>query len=437
VELTLTHRWKPAPWPQRIGDALRRHRGQIAFVQWCFVAIYLVLLIVPAVLPQQSGEARVFNSLAHFAEALFWGLWWPGVILSTMLVGQFWCGLLCPDGTLTEFVSRHGKAGKIPTWLRWPALPMVLFALVTLFEYAFEAHYSARGTLLAVGATTLLAIVCGMLYGRGKRVWCRYACPVGSIFSLLARCAVLHYRVDRAAWDAAHKLANKPAPKPVDCPPLLDIRRLTSNEKCNMCGRCSGHRGAVTLAWRPLGDEIRTLRDDEIRLWEAVGIVFILIGLLYGAMHWKQSFWHAQLLISSSVFTAHPALANVAAVLLPMLVLGGGTSLLLYVSAAGKPRVAARLAYGLIPLGGLGLFLGAAEHSLLILRDEGLAVIPLLPWLRGMVLLLAAAWSTRTGWEILCADGGRLMPGRRAVFFASVVLLALTYQFAPDPFVRH
>lgn len=415
--------------PRRLGDALRDRRATIAVVQWAFVAIYLVLLILPAALPAQTADIRLFHSLGRFAEALFWGVWWPAVILSTLLLGQFWCGLLCPDGTLTEFASRRGWGGKIPAWLRWPALPLALFALVTLFEYALEAHASARGTLLAVGTTTLAAVICGLFFGRGKRVWCRYACPVGGVFSLLARCAVLHYRVDRAAWDVAHKAANKPAPKPVDCPPLLDIRRLTSNEKCNMCGRCSGHRGAVALAWRPPGEEILSLGDDEVRLWEAAGIAFILIGLLYGAMHWQHSFWHDHLLTLATIRDVPPLLASLASVVLPALVLGGGIALLLITSAAGRPRTAARLSYALIPLGGLGLFLGAAEHSLRLLQGEGLPVSQLLPWLRGSVLLAGGVWSLGAGRVILGRERLGQLP-----FAACVVLLALAYQFAPNPF---
>ena len=407
--------------PRRLGDVLRDNRQAIAVVQWAFVVLYLVLLIVPALVPADDANGGVLHSLGRFSEALFWGVWWPGVILSVMLIGQFWCGLLCPDGTLTEFASRHGRGGKIPGWLRWPALPLAAFAVITIFEYALQAHDTPRGTLLAIGTMTAFALACGVFVGRGKRVWCRYACPVGGVFSLLARCAVLHFSVDRAAWDAAPR----PVPKPVDCPALLDIRRLRSNEKCNMCARCSGHRNAVALAWRTPGQEIAALREDEARPWEAAGIVFVLIGLLYGALHWQHSPWHHALLARG--LPAMPA--AVAAVLLPTLVLGGGTALLLAVASGGRRLTATRLAYALIPLGGFGLFLGAMEHALHILHDEGFVVAPLLPWLRAAVLLPATLWSAHAGCAIL-GDGTVARTG----FIAGSAVLALAWQFAPHSF---
>jgi hypothetical protein len=101
-----------------IGERLRRHPRAIASAQQLTLAVYLVLLVVP-VLPEPSAHAApTWEHIATTARFVFWGLWWPTVILSVMLAGRLWCGLLCPDGTLTEFASRHGRARKIPGLLR-------------------------------------------------------------------------------------------------------------------------------------------------------------------------------------------------------------------------------------------------------------------------------------------------------------------------------
>jgi hypothetical protein len=262
---------------------------------------------------------------------------------------------------------------------------------------------------LVVGGMSGLAILTGVFFGRSKRVWCRYLCPVMSIFSLLSRCSVLHFKVDRCRWDSAQK----PVPKPVDCPLLLDVRRLSSNEKCNMCGRCSGYRGAVELAWRRPGAEIESLRDDELRPWDAVAVCYGLFGLSAAGIHW------------------HSGLVEIAAV---ALVLGSLTAGLLLFAASGRRILAIRLSYGLIPLAGLGLALGAAEHSLTLLAAEGFETHSALSWLRSAGVFLGLLWSGHLGWVLT----GELPVKRRAVavagYGAALVVLACTIQFAPPSF---
>ena len=52
-----------------------------------------------------------------------------------------------------------------------------------------------------LGGSTVAAVGLGLLYGREKRIWCRYLCPASGVFAVLAKIAPLHYKVDRAAWD--------------------------------------------------------------------------------------------------------------------------------------------------------------------------------------------------------------------------------------------
>jgi polyferredoxin len=437
-----------------LGDALQRRQERIRQWQWAIVAVYLFLLIAPACLPEADPRAGVFDSLARFAEAVFWGVWWPGVILSMLVFGQFWCGLLCPDGTLTEFASRYGRGLKAPAWMRKPALPLLLFCLITFYEHLIDAFRSASAMLLIVGGTSLLSLCAGLIYGRGKRVWCRFVCPGASIFSLLARCAVLHFKVDRVKWDAAPR----PAPSGVDCPPLLDVRRLKSNEKCNMCGRCSGHRQAVALSWRLPGEEIASLEPDEVRGWETAGILFVLIGLLYGVAHWPGSFWYWRVLAAlqqwlgdaafwqaeasrwlfshagarADLMGAFAALLSIAGA---ALALGALTGAGLLLAAQGQKKLAGALAYALIPLAGIGLALGAVEHSLSILAHNGVDAWAMLPWLRLIGLLIGLCWSLSIARRLLCHWSGdtRRQALALPLFAAVACLLAAAYQFAPLP----
>ncbi|MDO8933123.1 MAG: 4Fe-4S binding protein, partial [Rhodocyclaceae bacterium] len=257
MENVQTIRFMPAPRRTRLarlGDWMARHRRAILAVQWLIVVFYALLVVVPAFLPHPNPEARLFSAdfgAASFvdpnfcatdgslpaaqekppyaatgydravllAQYLFWGVWWPFVILSMMFVGRVWCGVLCPEGALTEFASRHGRGGAIPKWLRWSGWPVVAFILTTIYGQLISVYEYPQAALLILGGSTVAAVAVGWLYGRGKRVWCRYLCPVSGVFALLSRLAPLHFRVDRAAWTRFPERTGA-----VDCPPLLDVK---------------------------------------------------------------------------------------------------------------------------------------------------------------------------------------------------------------------
>jgi polyferredoxin len=420
----------PGRW-QAFGDLLQRKQAVVARIQWAFAALYVLLLVGPAVLPPPAAQVGVFDSLARFSEALFWGIWWPAVLLATLVFGQFWCGVLCPDGMLTEFSSRHGRGAKIPRWLRRAGWPMLGFALLMTYEQLTDAYRSPLATLALLGGCSVAAIVCGALVGRGKRVWCRYLCPLANVFALLSRCALLHFRVDRPAWDSAPRRRSAA----VDCPLLLDVRRLNSNEKCNMCARCSGHCDAVALALRGPGGEIVALGagQGEARRWEALVIAFVLVGLSFGAQHWRGSPWCAAITAAQPGWP--PALVAATALLLPALLVGGSLALLLLLAGVGSLQRSVRLAYALIPLAGIGLFLGSLEYSLEILAREGIALGHWLPAIRASFLLPALAWSMMLGDRQLRREaiGAWRRRGALAIYLSAAILLAGVYQFVVCP----
>jgi hypothetical protein len=445
----------------RLGDWMERHRRTILALQWLIVLFYLALVALPAFLPHPNPEVRLFSAdmgAASFvdqencqaagkgqlasltlydkaptvanwqeravllAQYLFWGVWWPFVILSIMLMGRVWCGVLCPEGALTEFASRHGRGGAIPKWLRWGGWPFVAFVLTTVYGQLVSVYEYPQAALLILGGSTVAAVAVGWMYGKGKRVWCRYLCPVSGVFALLARLAPVHFKVDRAAWTLYPQRTAA-----VDCAPLLSVSHLSGMADCHACGRCSGHREAVTLMARSTNAEI--LGGDPPRTSDVMLLLFGMLGVAVGAFQWTVSPWFVKLkqgaaewLVEREIFwpledspawwllTRYPEVNDVfswldgAAILVWIfgvaLVLGG-TALLATLAAA---RLAGldwrRLALGLVPLAGIGLFLGLSMMTATHLRAEG---IPLawLPGLRAVLLAAGALWSAYLGWRLI------------------------------------
>src|SRR5690606_24363729 len=138
-----------------------------------------------------------------------------------------------------------------------------------------------------LGGSTVAAMAVGYLYGREKRVWCRYLCPVGGVFALLAKLAPLHYRVDEAAWQAAVRSGG--GFRRTNCAPLVPIATLRGGSQGHLCGGCAGFRGAVALSSRPPTHEIVEVAGRRPRPWETALILYGLMGVAIGAFHWSAS----------------------------------------------------------------------------------------------------------------------------------------------------
>ncbi|MGA3303549.1 MAG: 4Fe-4S binding protein [Methylovirgula sp.] len=446
-----------------LGHWLKRNQRLIQTVQWIVVGVYFTLIIVPTFLPLPDRTAHLWNNLTLLAQFCFWGIWWPLVLVSMMLIGRAWCGLLCPEGSLTEAVSRHGRGMAIPGWLKWKAWPFVAFSCTTIYGQMISVYQYPKPVLLILGGSTAGALVIGYLYGRNKRVWCRYLCPVNGVFGLLAKLAPLHFAVDTAAWERARVHApgaTHALPKiaTINCAPLVAIRTMKGASDCHMCGRCDGFRDAVILQLRSPTHEIVSVAGATPKPWETVLILFGLMGVAVGAFHWGASPWFIDIkqalalwLIDhgmtwilevqppwwllthypdhSDVMTLLDGAVLVGYILATALVMGGllCLSLAATVRAAGPwswPRFH-HFAQALIPVAACGVILGLSALTVTLLRGEGFAM-SFVPILRAALLAGAALWSLYLCWQIAgIYAGSKLRQALSTTFFASGVALGI------------
>jgi polyferredoxin len=415
----------------RLGEWLRRHRNLVQRAQWAVVLVYVVLVAVPAVLPLPDRTAHIWNNLVLFAGFAFWGLWWPFVLLSMILVGRTWCGIFCPEGALSEAASRFGKGFAVPRWITWKGWPFTAFACTTVYGQMVSVYQYPKPALLILGGSTLGAIAVGLLYGRNKRVWCRYLCPVNGVFGLLAKLAPVHFRVDEEAW-ARSRAAGNAGVHAIDCAPLVAIKTMRGAADCHMCGRCSGFRGAIALAPRSPDHEIVHVAGQAAHPAETMLIVFGLMGLAAGAFHWSASPWFIEVKQICAEFLVDHGFASVLRIQPPWWILTDypelndrmnlldGAVLLVYIATTalvigalvsafialatlslGRWSSARyhHLAQSLIPIAGCGVFLGLGALTVTMLRGEGIAM-GFIGMVRGLLLCAAALWSIWLAWRI-------------------------------------
>ena len=437
----------------RLGDVLRDHAGTIRRLQWVVVGVYAALLLVPLAAPLPGRVDHIWSHVTLFAQFLFWGVWWPFVLVSMILVGRLWCGVLCPEGALTEIAARHGRGRAIPRWVRWPGWPFTAFALTTIYGQMVSVYQYPAPALVVLGGSTVAAIGVGWLWGREKRVWCRFLCPVNGVFRVLAKMAPLHFAVDEDRWATARR--EHVAGDRVVCAPMVALPTMRGSARCHMCGRCSGYRGgAIRLQLRAPSREIVHVAGDETDAWETALIVFGLMGIAVGAFHWSASPWFvalkqmvADLLVDHGVLwpltttmpwfvlTNEPALNDVLTVLDGVLLVAYVIATALAVGALVSASLALatrllgawswprfhHLAQGLIPIAGAGVFIGLSSLTVTLLKNDGFPVGWAGPT-RVAVLAVATSWSLRLVVGIAGIHGGTI--GRR-IAVALAVLPAL------------
>lgn len=411
----------------RFGDALERHHALVACIQWMIVLLYGLLLLVPFVSPS--------NDTSRVARLMFWGIGWPVIVLSVMLSGRFWCGIFCPDGTLTEFASRHGKKRSIPRWIRWKGWPCTMLALTTLYGQAtgFQNHFHA--TLVLLGIPTTLALAIGYLYGNGKRIWCMYLCPVNGLFGMLAKQSPIHFHVDKEQWAKFDGTLKR-----INCAPLINIRQMQSASACHACGRCSSYRNAVRLAARHPAQEILSANGHSIENADMCLLLWCMAGICTLSLAWPDSFWH-RLYMETILSTGLPLdtvlpvwLAESPAALYRLFLIAAGGTLLgaiLY----GILRLAGRLAnlrswkplaLCLVPLIGWSLFSGICHTGFSVWQEYGLDGI----WYRTFewcILGFASACSLWLGMKTILPNRAPARLASLTLYGLSVLLLNLVW----------
>lgn len=416
----------PHPRIAAFGLFLRRHKKLIVGIQWAVVLVYAFLVVVPAFLPLPPASAHIWDNLRLFAQFIFWGVWWPGVMIATVLLGRVWCGIFCPEGTITEWASRYGRGKPAPRWLKWSGWPFVAFVGVTVYGQLISVYEYPQAALLILGGSSVAALLVGFLYGREKRIWCRYLCPASGVFAVLAKLAPLHYKVDRAAWDRFRGNF-----EPVNCAPLLDIRRMISASDCHACGRCADQRQAVRHSLRsPFAETLDF--EAPARSTDAAILLFGILGLATTAFHWTVSplFLRLKLvvaewlvehdhfaLLASDVpwwlLTHHPEANDLftwldGGLILAYLIGGGflvgGAAALGPLLAARLLRDAARtwqrLSLALTPLAAGSVILGLTMLTVTHLKAEHFW-LGWLPYARSAILGIAALASLRLIWGLL------------------------------------
>ncbi len=202
-----------------------------------------------------------------------------------LLLGRVICGFLCPFGLLQELLFKipSKKLKKSPLTRKLSRLKYVVLAVTALAIPLFSAltrspvpafckyvcpagtlegalpllAHPANGALRALtgplflwkaAAAVIILTSCVFVF----RAFCRFLCPLGAIYSLFARIALLGVRVDESRCTDCGACVKI-------CP--VDIRRVGDRE-CVQCGKCISVCAVKAISLK--AGKI-TLRENECR----------------------------------------------------------------------------------------------------------------------------------------------------------------------------
>jgi polyferredoxin len=198
-------------------------------------------------------------------------------------LGRFVCGFLCPFGLVQEglhripFVKKIGAfpadrrlryikyivlavlvvilpmtvvnaaGGGEPWFCKWLCPAGTLEGGIPLLA-ASSALRGAAGALLAWKASLLAAAVLFsiLMY----RPFCRYLCPLGAVYALFNRYALLRYAVREGACTGCGACAGS-------CPMNLDPKTEPNHAECVRCGRCKAGCPSSAIITTLAGSPIR------------------------------------------------------------------------------------------------------------------------------------------------------------------------------------
>lgn len=231
-------------------------------------------------------------------------IWAGALLVLTLVFGRFFCGYICPLGTLIDFSDFliHGKKHKKETVEPKPNRRIKYYVLTgALFASLLGANFLAflspmsiaprsftlvlfppviwlmngavdlvRPILLAIGLDTFAQVnfqryffstgiasfflLAGIIVANfwRKRFWCRYLCPTGAFLSLFSRFGIIKRKVNDPLCTDCKLCAAKCDMRAVDLNP-----RHTVLSECTLCGDCIDgcKKNGVTVGFSGFGTE--------------------------------------------------------------------------------------------------------------------------------------------------------------------------------------
>ncbi len=259
-----------------IGQRVKKYnRNQVLnrrFFNKLFLCLFLILMFLSVTGISLSFLPNHLFSLADPFQAILTSIasrkvlieYWPAllILILTLFLGRFWCGWICPTGTILQSYGKNDRIIGSQNLRRFKWIFLIVFIIMAIFgSLAFlwldpismaiqpvllifkpASEYLNEGFLRAfrfIGAfwwlSALPMFFALILNFVEKRFWCRYICPLGGLLALLSKFSFKKRHVDQHACSQCDKC-------PKTCPTgAIDAENGFRSDpaECILCMECA------------------------------------------------------------------------------------------------------------------------------------------------------------------------------------------------------
>ncbi|MEW6357279.1 MAG: 4Fe-4S binding protein [Planctomycetota bacterium] len=184
----------------------------------------------------------------NLATLLVWGVWWPGLVLATILVGRLWC-MACPMELVTNVTRRISSALglrglALPKWLRMGFGILLAYIILQFAVAGFQTHRTPLYTSYVLMGLLLLAALAGILF-REPRAFCKGLCPAALLLDLYSRLSpvtLVNRSDDTCSGCETKDCVKEENRRRLDarsCPSYLRPYDLDVDDPCVLCFQCA------------------------------------------------------------------------------------------------------------------------------------------------------------------------------------------------------